>query len=57
VAATVWRPIVSGTGIERGIVEDSFVMERRGELQHAVNRFGRAMARSSCRCSPNPTTT
>jgi hypothetical protein len=57
VAATGWRPIVSGTGIERGIVEDSFVMERRGELQHAVNRFGRAMARSSCRCSPNPTTT
>jgi ureidoglycolate lyase len=33
-----WRPIVSGTGNEGGIVEDSFVMERRGEIQHAVNR-------------------
>jgi ureidoglycolate lyase/seryl-tRNA synthetase len=33
-----WRPIVAGTGNEGGIVEDSFVMERRGEVQHAVNR-------------------
>jgi ureidoglycolate lyase len=32
------RPIVPGTGNEGGIVEDSFVMERRGEVQHAVNR-------------------
>src|SRR5580698_4130615 len=32
-----WRPIVSGTGNEGGIVEDSFAMERRGEIQHAVN--------------------
>jgi len=33
-----WRPIVPGTGDEGGIVEDSFAMERRGEIQHAVNR-------------------
>jgi ureidoglycolate lyase len=33
-----WRPIVPGTGNEAGIVEDSFMMERRGEIQHAVNR-------------------
>jgi ureidoglycolate lyase len=33
-----WRPIVDGTGNEGGVVEDSFVMERRGEIQHAVNR-------------------
>jgi ureidoglycolate lyase len=32
-----WRPIVPGTGSEGGTVEDSFVMERRGEVQHAVN--------------------
>ena len=32
------RPIVAGTGNEGGIVADSFVMERRGEVQHAVNR-------------------
>jgi ureidoglycolate lyase len=32
-----WRPIVSGTGNEGGIVEESFAMERRGEIQHAVN--------------------
>ncbi len=32
------RPIVPGTGNEGGIVEDRFVMERRGEIQHAVNR-------------------
>ena len=32
-----WRPIVSGTGNEAGVVEDCFVMERRGELQHATN--------------------
>jgi ureidoglycolate lyase len=31
------RPIVPGTGNEGGIVEDSFAMERRGEIQHAVN--------------------
>jgi ureidoglycolate lyase len=33
-----WRPIVAGTGNEGGIVEDCFAMERRGEIQHAVNR-------------------
>jgi ureidoglycolate lyase len=33
-----WRPIVPGTGNEGGIVEDSFVMERQGEIQHAVNQ-------------------
>jgi ureidoglycolate lyase len=33
-----WRPIQSGTGNEGGIVEDCFVMERRGEIQFAVNR-------------------
>lgn len=33
-----WRPLVAGTGNEGGTVEDSFVMERRGEVQHAVNR-------------------
>src|SRR5205085_1922387 len=33
-----WRPVVPGTGNEGGIVEDSFEMVRRGELQHAVNR-------------------
>jgi ureidoglycolate lyase/seryl-tRNA synthetase len=32
-----WRPIVPGTGNEGGIVEDRFVMERRGEVQHAIN--------------------
>jgi len=32
------RPLVPGTGNEGGIVEDCFVMERRGEVQHAVNR-------------------
>ncbi len=32
-----WRPIVAGTGNEGGIVEDSFEMVRRGEVQHAVN--------------------
>jgi ureidoglycolate lyase len=32
------RPIVPGTGNEGGVVEDTFVMERRGEVQHAVNR-------------------
>ena len=32
-----WRPIVPGTGNEGGIVEDRFVMQRRGEVQHAVN--------------------
>jgi ureidoglycolate lyase len=31
------RPIVPGTGNEGGIVEDSFAMERRGEIQYAVN--------------------
>ncbi len=29
--------MVSGTGNEGGIVEDSFEMVRRGEIQHAVN--------------------
>jgi hypothetical protein len=33
-----WRPVVAGTGTEGGVVVDSFVMERRGEIQHAVNR-------------------
>jgi ureidoglycolate lyase/seryl-tRNA synthetase len=33
-----WRPIVPGTGNEGGIVEDSFVMERHGEIQHAHNQ-------------------
>jgi ureidoglycolate lyase len=33
-----WRPIVAGTGNEGGIVEDFFAMERRGEIQHAVNK-------------------
>jgi ureidoglycolate lyase/seryl-tRNA synthetase len=33
-----WRPVVSGTGNEGGVVVDSFVMQRRGEIQHAVNR-------------------
>lgn len=32
-----WRPVVPGTGNEGGIVEDSFEMVRRGEIQHAVN--------------------
>jgi ureidoglycolate lyase len=32
-----WRPIVADTGNEGGVVEDSFVMERRGEVQYAVN--------------------
>jgi ureidoglycolate lyase len=35
---TGWRPIVADTGNEGGVVEDSFVMERRGEVQHAVNQ-------------------
>ena len=33
-----WRPIVSGTGNEGGIVEDTFVMQRRGGIQHAINQ-------------------
>jgi ureidoglycolate lyase len=33
-----WRPVVPGTGNEGGIVEDCFSMERRGEIQHAVNQ-------------------
>lgn len=32
-----WRPIVDGTGNEGGIVEDTFEMVRRGQVQHAVN--------------------
>jgi len=32
-----WRPIVPGTGNEGGVAQDPFVMERRGEVQHAVN--------------------
>jgi hypothetical protein len=31
------RPIVPGTGNEGGIVQDSFTMQRHGEIQHAVN--------------------
>jgi ureidoglycolate lyase len=31
------RSLVAGTGIEGGVVEDLFVMERRGQVQHAVN--------------------
>jgi len=33
-----WRRIVPGTGNEGGITQDSFVMERRGEIQHALNQ-------------------
>lgn len=37
------RPLVPGTGIEGGTVEDRFVMERRGQVQYAVNHaVGRA---------------
>jgi ureidoglycolate lyase len=32
-----WRSIVPGTGNEGGIVEDCFEMQRRGEIQYAVN--------------------
>jgi len=32
-----WRPVVTGTGNEGGVVEDSFEMVRHGEIQHAVN--------------------
>src|SRR5271166_5477704 len=32
-----WRPVVPGTGNEGGVAQDRFVMERRGEVQHAVN--------------------
>ena len=32
-----WRPIVDGTGNEGGVVEDTFEMERRGQIQYAVN--------------------
>ena len=32
-----WRPIVEGTGNEGGVVEDTFEMERRGQIQYAVN--------------------
>lgn len=35
--ASGWRPIVDGTGNEGGVVEDRFVMRRRGEIQHATN--------------------
>ena len=31
------RPLVPGTGIEGGVVEDRFVMERRGQVQYATN--------------------
>lgn len=31
------RSLVPGTGIEGGIVEDRFVMERRGQVQYAIN--------------------
>ncbi len=33
-----WRRVVAGTGNEGGIVEERFVMERQGEVLHAVNR-------------------
>jgi ureidoglycolate lyase len=33
-----WRPIVPGTGNEGGVVVDLFRMERRGQVQHAVNQ-------------------
>jgi len=33
-----WRPVVSGTGNEGGTVQECFVMERHGEVLHAVNR-------------------
>jgi ureidoglycolate lyase len=33
-----WRPVVPGTGNEGGVTQDRFVMQRRGEVQHAVNR-------------------
>lgn len=32
-----WRPIVSGTGNEGGVVEDFFEMMREGQIQRAVN--------------------
>ena len=32
-----WRPIVEGTGNEGGVVEDTFEMVRRGQVQHSVN--------------------
>jgi ureidoglycolate lyase/seryl-tRNA synthetase len=32
-----WRPIVEGTGNEGGVAQDLFSMERRGEIQYAVN--------------------
>jgi len=35
--ASGWRSIVDGTGNEGGIVEDAFLMSRRGEVQHATN--------------------
>jgi ureidoglycolate lyase len=38
-----WRPIVDGTGNEGGVVQDTFEMVRRGQVQHAVNH---AVARS-----------
>lgn len=31
------RPLVKGTGDEGGVVEDTFEMVRRGQVQHAVN--------------------
>jgi hypothetical protein len=33
-----WRPVVAGTGNEGGIVQECFVMQRQGEVLHAVNR-------------------
>jgi hypothetical protein len=48
-----WRPIVAGTGNEGGIVEDCFVMERHGEIQHAVNQaVGRSYIISPCSLWP-----
>jgi ureidoglycolate lyase len=31
------RPLVAGTGVEAGTVADTFIMERRGEVQYATN--------------------
>ncbi|HEY8078339.1 MAG TPA: ureidoglycolate lyase [Labilithrix sp.] len=31
------RPLVPGTGVEGGTIEDEFTMERRGEVQYATN--------------------
>ena len=38
-----WRPIVPGTGNEGGIVQDDFVMERRGEVAIVPSASGWTM--------------